>query len=81
MVTKLCGLLADNGILIYTFGDAYGEHEDNWHNDQFHYSSIGISENLAIMSESGVVCKHLELDQWPLNHVYVIGQKLDSKSV
>ncbi|NKB75772.1 MAG: methyltransferase domain-containing protein [Gammaproteobacteria bacterium] len=75
VVGKLCDLLADKGVLIYTFGDAVGEHDDVWHDEEFHYSSVGINENLRILRDHGVTCKHLELDQWPQNHVYVIGQK------
>ena len=75
VVTKLCDLLQPGGVLIYTFGDAVGEHEDTWHDDTFHYSSIGIDGNLALLAANGVNCKHLELDQWPQNHVYIIGVK------
>jgi len=75
VVTKLCNLLVKGGLLIYTFGDAYGEHDDHWHNDTFHYSSIGIDGNLRILAKNGVTCKHLELDQWPQNHIFVIGVK------
>ena len=75
VVAKLCNLLATEGVLIYTFGDAYGEHDDQWHNDTFHYSSIGINRNLEILAKNGVLCKHLELDQWPQNHVFIIGIK------
>lgn len=75
VLKKLCTLLADNGVLIYTFGDSMGEHEDNWHGDTFSYSSIGINENLKILAANGVTCKHLELDQFPLNHVYIVGVK------
>ena len=75
VVTKLCNLLAENGVLIYTFGDAVGEHDDQMKGDTFHYSSLGINENLTLMAMHDVTCKHLELDQWPQNHVYVIGVK------
>ena len=75
VVGKLCNLLAGGGVLIYTFGDAIGEHDDTWHGDRFHYSSIGIDGNLGVLVSNGVTCKHLELDQWPENHVYLIGVK------
>ncbi len=75
VVTKLCNLLAKDGTLIYTFGDANGEHDDTWHDDTFHYSSIGIDGNLRILSANGVSCRHLEIDQWPAKHVYIIGIK------
>jgi len=75
VVSKLCCLLKPGGVLIYTFGDAVGEHQDTWHGDSFHYSSIGINGNLALLALHGVVCKHLELDQWPEKHVFLIGVK------
>lgn len=75
VISKLCGLLASGGILIYTFGDAYGEHTDQWHNDTFYYSSIGITENLQLLMSNGLKVLHLELDQYPENHVYTIAAK------
>lgn len=76
VVAKLCNFLSPGGILLYTFGDAEGEHSDEWRGELFSYSSIGITGNLTVLAENGITCKHLELDQWPQNHVYVIGQKL-----
>ena len=76
VVSKLCNLLAKNGILTYTFGDGYGEHTDEWHEEQFYYSSIGINGNLSVLMKNEMMCKHLELDQFPENHIYVIAQKL-----
>ncbi len=35
VVTKPCRLLAKNGVLLYTFGNAQGEHTNQWHNDTF----------------------------------------------
>lgn len=79
VVAGLCRLLAPAGVLIYSFGDASeGEHVSEWHNDSFHYSTIGIDGNLRVLSENGVACKHLELDQWPENHAYLIGIKAGS---
>jgi len=75
VVEKLCRLLKSGGVLLYTFGDAEGEHDDTWHGEAFHYSSLGIKGNLALLAANGVTCKHLELDQWPQPHVYVVGVK------
>lgn len=75
VVEKLCSFLNPQGILVYTFGDAEGVHEDTWLGEQFGYSSIGIDANLSILAESGCQCRHLELDQHPLNHVSVIARK------
>ncbi|ARU29535.1 trans-aconitate 2-methyltransferase [Cellvibrio sp. PSBB006] len=76
VVSKLCQLLEEGGILIYTFGDAEGEHSDRWHDDIFYYSSIGINENVQILINNGLSVLHLELDQYPEKHVYTIATKL-----
>jgi 2-polyprenyl-3-methyl-5-hydroxy-6-metoxy-1,4-benzoquinol methylase len=75
VINKLCNLLEINGVLVYTFGNATGEHTDTWHGDEFYYSSIGINGNLEALINNGLTVKHLELDQFPEKHVYVIAQK------
>jgi SAM-dependent methyltransferase len=77
VLKKLCGKLNPQGVLIYSFGDDYGEHTDQWHNDTFYYSSIGIQENCQLMLSMGLSIMHLELDQFPENHVYGIAQRRD----
>jgi SAM-dependent methyltransferase len=75
VIPKLCGMLADNGVLLYTFGDGYGSHESDWKDDKFPYSTLGIDGNLRLLMDSGCTCRHLELDQFPQPHVFVIAQK------
>jgi len=75
VIDKLCNLLNSNGTLIYTFGNAIGEHTDTWHEDEFYYSSIGINDNLAALISNGLTIMHLEVDQYPEKHVYVIAKK------
>lgn len=75
VVSKLCNLLASGGVLIYTFGDAHGAHTDQWHGDTFYYSSIGITENLQLLTGNGLKILHLELDQYPETHVYTIATR------
>lgn len=72
VITKICQHLRDEGVLMYTFGDAYGEHTDRWHEDTFYYSSIGINENITLLMRNGLTIQHMALDQHPANHVYVI---------
>jgi SAM-dependent methyltransferase len=81
VLTKLCNLLSAQGVLLYTFGDADGEHDAEWRGDIFHYSSIGINDNLKVLAENGLTCKHLELDQWPEKHVYIIAVKTEYKAL
>lgn len=76
VVTKLCKMLQKGGILIYTFGDAYGDHLSDWHDDKFYYSTIGIDGNIKAIMDNNCQCRHLELDQYPLTHTYIIVQKL-----
>jgi 2-polyprenyl-3-methyl-5-hydroxy-6-metoxy-1,4-benzoquinol methylase len=76
VVLKLCQLLQKDGILIYTFGNAQGEHTDQWHMDDFYYSSIGINENMQLLINNGLSVLHLELDQYPEKHVYTIATKI-----
>lgn len=75
VVSKMCDLLAKGGILIYTFGDGEGEHTDQWQNDTFYYSTIGINKNIKALLDNGLSLLHLELDQYPEKHVYVIATK------
>lgn len=75
VVAKLCGFLAKGGVLIYTFGNAEGEHTDQWRDDTFYYSSIGINENMQSLMNNGLSILHLELDQYPEKHVYAIATK------
>lgn len=75
VVGKLCDMLEEGGILLYTFGDAQGDHLGRWHGEDFYYSSIGISENLRVIMDSGCQCRHLELDQYPQKHVVMIVRK------
>jgi len=76
VIKKLCRFLKEDGVLIYTFGDANGEHTDEWRDDTFYYSSIGINENLRLLIENGLTVSHLELDQYPEKHVCVIAKKV-----
>ena len=75
VISKMCQLLDNGGILIYTFGNAEGEHTDQWHNDNFYYSSIGINENIKLLIDNGLSILHLELDQYSEKHVYTIAKK------
>lgn len=75
VVLKLCHLLSSGGILIYTFGNAEGEHTDQWCGDTFYYSSIGINKNLKLLIDNGLTILHLELDQYPEKHTCLIATK------
>lgn len=87
VISKLCSYLNKNGIIIYTFGDDYGDHEDlsfsdsngnqieGLNNDYFGYGTIGIYENIRVLKDNHCKCVHLEMDQYPFKHVFIIGKK------
>lgn len=74
VIDKICNLLKKDGVLIYTFGDAIGEHTDEWRDDIFYYSSIGIKQNTQQLLQNNLSLLHLEIDQ--KKHVFVIAKKL-----
>jgi RimJ/RimL family protein N-acetyltransferase len=40
-----------------------------------YHATLGIPKTLQILAEAGCVCRHLEYDQHPELHVYIIAQK------
>lgn len=76
VLSKLCHMLSEGGVMVHTFGDALGAHTDNWHGQEFHYSSIGVTKNIELLHEHGLSVVHLELDQFPEKHVYTISKKM-----
>ena len=75
VLEKLCRLLSVGGVMIHTFGDDIGQHTDVWKDQTFAYSSIGIAANVDILSRNGLSLRHLELDQYPEKHAFIISQK------
>ena len=77
VLRKLCQGLTAGGVFIFTTGglDAPSEKVDSAMGPQMYYSVLGIPNLLKLLSESGCICRHLEYDQYPELHVYVIAQK------
>jgi SAM-dependent methyltransferase len=77
VLRKLLAGLAPGGVCIFTTGglDAPGEKSDSAMGPPMYYSVLGIPRTLEVLAESGCVCRHLQYDQWPESHVYVIAQK------
>jgi len=61
--------------LVYSLGDATGEHTDTWKGEEFYYSSLGINANLNLLINNGLTILHMELDQYPEKHAYIIATK------
>jgi len=77
VLKKLCAALAPGGVLIFTTAGLDGPEEkhDSSMGVPVYYSVLGIPETLRVLHECGCVCRHLEHDQHPEKHVYVIAQK------
>lgn len=78
VLSKLCGALAEGGVLIWTTGglDGRGEKRDAAMGTPMYYSVLGISETLRLTAAAGCACRHLEYDQLPEKHVFMVAQKV-----
>lgn len=77
VMTKIVESMEPGGIFIFTTGgvDVPGEKTDSFMGPEMYYSVLGIPKVLALLDSLGCVCRHLEYDQYPENHLYVIAQK------
>jgi 2-polyprenyl-3-methyl-5-hydroxy-6-metoxy-1,4-benzoquinol methylase len=77
VLRKLCGALKSGGVIIWTTGGLDGPEEkrDSSMGPPMYYSVLGIPHTLQTIAEAGCVCRHLEYDQLPENHVFLIAQK------
>lgn len=77
VLRKLCGALNPRGIFIWTTGGLDGPEEkhDSSMGPPVYYSVLGLPRTLALIAESGCVCRHLEYDQLPEKHVFLVVQK------
>jgi SAM-dependent methyltransferase len=77
VLTKLCRSLSAGGVLVFTTGgtDAPSEKQDSCMGPPMYYAVLGIPKTLQVLAESGCTCRHLEYDQHPEAHVYLIAQK------
>lgn len=82
VLTKLIDALTPGGVLIFTTGamDKASEKTDTAMGPPMYYSVLGIPETLRLVDKAGAVCRHLEYDQYPELHLYLIVQKIDKTS-
>ena len=77
VLTKLCRGLAAGGVLVFTAGGTDGpdERRDSHMGPPMYHAALGIPTTLRVLAEAGCVCRHLEYDQHPETHVYLIAQR------
>lgn len=71
----LCALLKPGGVLLLTAGGIHGEAGGVMEGIRFYHSSLAEEEYLRILHEAGCRCLLLERDQYPQEHVVIIGIK------
>jgi SAM-dependent methyltransferase len=78
VMQKICAGLAPHGVCLFTMGglDQPGEKVDPCMGPPMYYSSLGIPKTLELLTQCGCVCRHLEFDQYPEQHLYIIAQKI-----
>lgn len=78
VLEKICNGLAPGGVHLFT---TVGFNEPGDHGDSgamgvpLAYGVLGIPNLLGLLTKFGCVCRHLEYDQHPEKHLYVIAQK------
>jgi 2-polyprenyl-3-methyl-5-hydroxy-6-metoxy-1,4-benzoquinol methylase len=77
VLQKLCAALNPGGVLIFTTGavDGPGDVRDAHMGVPMYTAALGIPKTLEVLAASGCACRHLEYDQFPQLHLYVIAQK------
>jgi len=78
VLKKLLTGLRSGGVCIFSTGglDGPSEKTDCFMGPEVSYSVLGIPKLLQVIDESDCVCRHLEYDQYPELHLYVIAQRL-----
>jgi SAM-dependent methyltransferase len=72
---KLCGCLADGGVLLFTAGGIDGEIVGTMHGHEFGYSSLSEVALVRLLRDYDCVPLLMQRDQYPLHHVVIIATK------
>ena len=78
VLRKIMAGLTPEGVLVFTCGgvDEPSETRDSAMGPPMYHATLGISRLLEIMSDSACACRHLEYDQHPELHVFIVAQRL-----
>lgn len=77
VLRKMLAGLAPGGVCIFTTPGVDGPTEkiDFAMGPPMYYCGLGIPETLRVIGESGCLCRHLEYDQYPELHLFLIAQR------
>ncbi len=77
VLKKVLAGLSPHGVVILTTGgvDEPSETRDSAMGQPMYHSALGIPSLLELLAEAGCICRHLEYDQYPELHLYLIAQR------
>jgi SAM-dependent methyltransferase len=77
LMLKLMAALDPGGVFVFTAGglDGPAEHRDSAMGPEVYYSTLGIPALLDVIGQAHCICRHLEFDQYPQNHLVLIVQR------
>jgi SAM-dependent methyltransferase len=77
LLARLAGFLAPGGVLVFTTGgvEAPDERANPMNGVLLRHSAPGVGNTLRWLDEFGLSVKHLEYDQHPLDHVFVVARR------
>ncbi|MCQ1060509.1 class I SAM-dependent methyltransferase [Photobacterium sp. DNB23_23_1] len=77
VITKIIDSLNCGGVFIFSFGgtEEEGGHTDDFMGPEVYYSTLGTNGFLNLFIELGCIIRHLEFDQYPELHTYLIVEK------
>ena len=77
VLRKILSGLAPNGVLIFTTAgiERPSEVTNPCFGEPLYHAAPGIPAVLRTLADCACACRHVEYDQYPENHVYVIAQK------
>ena len=78
VISKLASALNPNGVMIFSFGGVseQGDHTDDAMGPMMYYSSLGTNGFIQVFLDNDCTIKHLEFDQYPELHTYIVAQKI-----
>jgi 2-polyprenyl-3-methyl-5-hydroxy-6-metoxy-1,4-benzoquinol methylase len=78
VLRKILAGLSDGGVAIFTLGGTDTPHEttNSYMGPPMYHSTLGIPRTLQVIAQAGSACRHLEYDQYPEPHVYIICQRV-----
>lgn len=77
VLQKIFAALNPGGVCIFSAGglDEPSDQVDDFMGPEVYYSALGVPKLLEVIADSGCICRHLEYDQHPELHMYLIVQK------